>query len=142
MVRYNIDAFPYSLSLRKSLTTGYGGVRSMALEWVRTICKALPHTTEEVLWGGDLVFKTGGKMYCVTPLEPGGLSLTFKVPVEEFAELCERDGVIPAPYMARHHWVALEREGALPRAETRQRIRTSYDLVRAKLPKKVQASLK
>jgi len=29
-----------------------------------------PHTTEEVLWGGDLVFKIGCKMYAVTSLEP------------------------------------------------------------------------
>jgi predicted DNA-binding protein (MmcQ/YjbR family) len=114
----------------------------VATEWARKLCKSLPHTTEEILWGNDLVFKVGGKMYCVTPVEPGGLCLSFKVPEEEFAELCERDGVIPAPYTARYHWVALEHEDALPVAETKQRIRTSYELVLAKLPKKVRASLK
>src|SRR5262245_6414072 len=128
MVLHNIDAFPYFFNLQRILISCYGRVRSMALEWVRMICKTLPITTEEVLWVNDLVFKIGGKMYCVTPLEPGGLSLTFKVPEEEFAELCEHDGVIPAPYLARHHWIGLEREDALPRAEVKQRIRTSYDL--------------
>ena len=67
-----------------------------------------PHTTEEVLWGGDLVFKIGGKMYAVTVLEPGPLCLSFKCTPETFAELTERPGIIPAPYSARYHWVALK----------------------------------
>jgi predicted DNA-binding protein (MmcQ/YjbR family) len=55
--------------------------------------------------------------------------------------LTERPGVIPAPYSARAHWVALENEDALPRAEIRDLLRQSYDLVLAKLPKKKQAEL-
>ena len=42
----------------------------MDVEWIRKYCMALPHTTETVQWGYDLVFKIGGKMYAVTPLEP------------------------------------------------------------------------
>ena len=114
----------------------------MAIEWARKFCMVLPATTEEVLWGNDLVFKVGGKMYAAMPLEPGGLCLSFKAPEDEFADLCERDGVIPAPYVARYFWVALERENAIPVAELKRLIKQSYDLVRAKLPKKVQAGLK
>ena len=113
----------------------------MAIEWVRRLCMSLPHTTEEILWGNDLVFKIGGKMYAVTPVDPSALCLSFKAGEEEFAELCERDGVIPAPYSARYHWVALEREDAIPVAELKRLIRQSYDLVRAKLPKRTQAQL-
>lgn len=113
----------------------------MAIEWVRKLCKSLPHTTEEVLWGNDLVFKIGGKMYAVTPIDTSPLCLSFKVPQEDFAELCERDGVIPAPYSARYFWVALERENAIPVAELKGLIRQSYELVKAKLPKKKQAEL-
>lgn len=113
----------------------------MAQEWVRKLCKALPHTTEQIRWGDNLVFKVGGKMYAVMPLEPARLWLSFKVTPEEFAELCEREGVIPAPYSARHHWVALEDGAAIPVAELKQLIRQAYALVRAKLPKKVQAQL-
>jgi predicted DNA-binding protein (MmcQ/YjbR family) len=40
----------------------------MNVEWVRRYCLALPHTTEEILWGDDLVFKIGGKMYAVVVL--------------------------------------------------------------------------
>ena len=113
----------------------------MAIEWVRKLCKSLPHTTEEVLWGGDLVFKIGGKMFAAMPIEPAPVCLSLRVTGEEFAELCEREGVIPAPYLARYSWISLEREDAIPVAELKRLVRQSYDLVRAKLPKKVQAQL-
>jgi predicted DNA-binding protein (MmcQ/YjbR family) len=43
--------------------------------------------------------------------------------------------------MARAQWVALESQEALRAEETKRLLRKSYDLVRAKLPKKVQAAL-
>jgi predicted DNA-binding protein (MmcQ/YjbR family) len=113
----------------------------MNVEWLRKVCSTLPHTTEEVLWGADLVFKIGGKMYTVAGLEPGPVCMSFKTTPEEFAELVERPGIIPAPYLARHHWVALEDEDALPRAEIKRLVTQAYDLVLAKLPKKTQAGL-
>ena len=114
----------------------------MNIEWVRAHCLALPHTTEEILWGDDLVFKIGGKMYAVVVLAPRHkVVMSFKCTPEGFAELVERPGIIPAPYSARSHWVALEREDALPRAEIKRLIRESYDVVVARLPKKTQAKL-
>jgi predicted DNA-binding protein (MmcQ/YjbR family) len=113
----------------------------MNLEWMRAHCLSLPHTTEQIQWGDDLVFKVGGKMYAVAVLVPHRVSLSFKTTPEEFAELVERPGVIPAPYSARNHWVALESQDALPRAEIKQRLSRSYELVFAKLPKKTQAEL-
>jgi len=111
-------------------------------EWLRAFCKKLPHTTEKVQWGADLCFKVAGKIYCVVVLEPAPVCLSFKCTPEEFAELIEISGVIPAPYMARNHWVALETENALPPAEIKRRVQRSYDLVFEKLPKKVQAGLR
>jgi len=113
----------------------------MNVEWFRKFCMSLPHSTEEVLWGGDLVFKIGGKMYAVAVLDQGPLCMSFKCSPEEFAELVERPGIIPAPYSARYHWVALESEDALPRAEIKRLVKTAYGLVLAKLPKKKQAAL-
>jgi predicted DNA-binding protein (MmcQ/YjbR family) len=113
----------------------------MDVEWIRKYCMALPHTTETVQWGYDLVFKIGGKMYAVTPLEPAPVWLSFKCSADDFGELTEREGIIPAPYMARAQWVALQTEGALPRAEIKRLLTRSYDLVMAKLPKKTQAAL-
>lgn len=113
----------------------------MDLEWLRRCCLSFPHATEEVQWGSDLVFKVGGKMFAVAPTEPAPVSLSFKCTLEEFAELTEHPGVIPAPYLARAHWVALQTEDALPRAEIKRLLRQSYDLVFAGLTKKMQAAL-
>jgi predicted DNA-binding protein (MmcQ/YjbR family) len=113
----------------------------MDAEWVRRCCIALPHTTETVQWGGALVFKIGGKMYAVASLEPERTHLSFKCSPEDFAELCEREGIIPAPYLARAQWVAMETEDALARAELKGLLRKAYDLVYAKLPKRIRAEL-
>ena len=114
----------------------------MNIEWVRRYCMSLPHTTEQVQWGHDLVFKIGGKMYAAGPLEgPFDCCLSFKATPEEFAELCERTSIIPAPYMARAQWVALESWDALSASELKRLIRQSYDLVFARLPKKTKVQL-
>jgi predicted DNA-binding protein (MmcQ/YjbR family) len=102
----------------------------------------LPRTTEEVLWGADLVFKIGGKMYAAAALEPSTEWLSFKCTPEKFAELKEQEGIIPAPYAARYHWVALQTDDALPAAEIKRLIGESYELVLGKLSKKAQAAIR
>jgi predicted DNA-binding protein (MmcQ/YjbR family) len=113
----------------------------MDAEWLRKVCLALPHTTEQMQWGFDLVFKVGGKMYAVAPLEPAPVCISFKCTDESFAELTERPQIIPAPYMARAKWVALETPEALSRAELAELLRVSYELVFGKLPKRVQTEM-
>ena len=71
----------------------------------------------------------------------GGTRIGKTRTLEEFAELVEREGIIPAPYMARNHWVLLESPDVLPRAELRRLVRNSYQMVAAKLPKKVRVEL-
>ncbi len=110
-------------------------------DWLRKTCLAFPHTTVHVQWGYDLVFKISGKMFAVAPLEPAPVCLSFKCSEDSFAELTERANIIPAPYLARAKWVALETSDALPRGELAELLRGSYDLVVAKLPKKDQALL-
>jgi predicted DNA-binding protein (MmcQ/YjbR family) len=80
-------------------------------------------------------------MFAVLPLEPAPVRLSFKCSPEDFAELTERPGIVPAPYLARAHWVALESEDAIPAAELKRRLRNSYVLVFAKLPKKTREAL-
>jgi predicted DNA-binding protein (MmcQ/YjbR family) len=111
------------------------------IAWLRVYCLSLPHTTEHVRWGDHLVFKIGGKMFAIGTLGPEGNRLSFKCTPEDFAELTERPGVIPAPYSARMHWVAVETEDALAQAEIKQLVKRSYDIVIATLPKKAQAEL-
>jgi predicted DNA-binding protein (MmcQ/YjbR family) len=113
----------------------------MTIEAVREYCLSLPHATESIQWGNDLVLKVGGKMFAVMVLEPARVWISFKCTREDFAELTERPGIIPAPYSARYHWVALESKDALTNSELKDRLRESYDLVFAKLPKKARAAL-
>jgi predicted DNA-binding protein (MmcQ/YjbR family) len=114
----------------------------MSLEKFREYCLSLPHVTEEVLWQKDLVFKIGGKMFAAIGLDAGPASeFSFKCTPEEFAELTEVDGIIPAPYAARYYWVAVQKPGALNQAEIKRLIRDSYEMVKSKLPKKTLARL-
>ena len=110
----------------------------MTLETVRTICRALPRVTEDIKWAHDLCFCVGGKMFAVVDLERPH-SIAFKCTPESFGELVERPGIVPAPYMARNRWVQEQQLGdALDRHEIEALIKTSYALVVAKLPKRLQ----
>ena len=112
------------------------------IEQVRAHCLSFPHVTEVVLWGNDLVFKIGGKMFAVVGLDADSdHCLSLKCTREKFAELVEQDGIMPAPYVARYHWVALERFTALSEKELKGLLRTAYDLVLEKLPKRAKADL-
>jgi predicted DNA-binding protein (MmcQ/YjbR family) len=112
------------------------------IDWLRRICLAFRGVTEQIQWGNDLLFKVGGKMFAIAPLEPAPVCLTFKCSDESFAELTERPRIIPAPYLARAKWVALESPDAMTRGELSELLRTSYELVFAKLPKRAQEELK
>jgi predicted DNA-binding protein (MmcQ/YjbR family) len=114
----------------------------MNVVWVRRLCLALPHTTESVQWGEHLVFKVGGKIYAIAALESQGVWLSFKCAPDEFATLTEVPGIIPAPYLARAQWVAIETLDALSAMELERLLRQAYHLIFAKLPKKKQAELK
>ncbi len=113
----------------------------MDAEWLRKLCLLFPGTTEQIQWGYDLVFKVGGKMYAVTPLEPAPVCLSFKASPEKFAELTERQNIVPAPYLARAQWVALQARDALTREELAGLLRESYEMILAKLPKKMQEAI-
>ena len=113
----------------------------MNVDWLREVCLSFPGVTEQIQWGYDLLFKVGGKMFAVTPLEPAPVCLSFKASPENFAELTERPNIIPAPYLARAQWVALQTRDALPAGELARLLRDSYDMVFAKLPKKTREAV-
>lgn len=113
----------------------------MNIEQLRKYCLSFPHATEDVKWGNDLCFCVGEKMFCVTGLDSGD-KVSLKTTPEKFAELTERDGVIPAPYVARYHWIAMERPDAIADAELKELIANSYQLVFDKLPPKIRRGLK
>jgi predicted DNA-binding protein (MmcQ/YjbR family) len=113
----------------------------MNVEKLRELCLSLPHATEDVKWGNDLCFSVGGKMFCASGLEKATGQVSFKCTPEKFAELIEKEGIIPAPYVARYHWVAIENPDVLDEEEYEDLISKSYLLVYQKLPPKVRADL-
>jgi len=113
----------------------------MDAEWLRKLCLSFPGTTEQIQWGYDLLFKVGGRMFAITPLEPARVCLSFKASPENFAELTERQNIIPAPYLARAQWVALQTRDAVSHEELAGLLRESYEMILAKLPKKMQEAL-
>jgi predicted DNA-binding protein (MmcQ/YjbR family) len=114
----------------------------MNVESIREYCINLPHVTEVVQWGEHLVLKVGGKMFAVLALEPqDDVVLSFKATPDQFFELQEWPGIIPAPYLARSQWLSLERFDALRDDELKELLSTSYRLVFEKLKKRVQEEL-
>lgn len=112
----------------------------MNIEQLRRYCLSFPHVTEEMKWGDDLCFCVGGKMFCVVGTD-GESRISFKCAPEVFAELVEREGVIPAPYVARYHWVSLEHPDALERGDLEKLIADSYKIIFDKLPARMRLSL-
>ena len=105
-------------------------------------CKALPGATYDIKWGKDECYSVGGKMFAV--IGPGGTyggsaragpSIGFKVDDFRFLELTDRDGIIPAPYMAKHKWVLVQDMRKLSDAELKELVMRSHALVAARLPK-------
>ena len=102
-------------------------------------CLSFPGVTEDLKWKHDLVFSVGQKMFAVLVLEPTQPhSASFKCTPEVFAELTEQAGVSPAPYLARHHWVAIEKLHTLEKGALKSLLAESYRLVFERLPKRVR----
>lgn len=115
----------------------------MRLPELKTYALALPQTTVVKQWGECLVYKVGGKMFLILSLDAETIDgVVFKCTPDEFDELTEVDGITQAPYCAKRHWVRVEDLAALSPAQLNQRIRRSYDLVVAKLTKKLRTELR
>jgi len=115
-----------------------GGMRLGSL---RQFALSMPHTRSSEQWGG-LAFKVEEKVFLFVGLDAATIeSIVFKCAPIEFAELTEIDGITQAPYFAKRHWVRMADPLALPAEELERRIRRSYDLVVANLPKRVRAVL-
>jgi len=81
-------------------------------------------------------------MFCVTGADSiaGGLSL--KCTPEKFAELIEREGIDPAAYVGRNKWIHISDRDAISASELKLLIENSYQLVFAKLPKRLRGAIK
>ena|ERR1700690_1934936 len=104
----------------------------MNVDFVRDYCLSFPGARESLQWGEDLCFKVAGKIFAVLSLDSVPPSLCFKCTPEKFVELCEQEGIRPAPYVGRYKWVLLDRLDVLGDEELEDLIRQSYEMVAVK----------
>lgn len=116
--------------------------KGLTLEQLDALCGRWPGVTRDIKWGDNLVYSVGGKMFVITAADkPAMERLAVKVPAERFLELTDQPGIIPSPYLARAHWVAVTEALRFPASALEDFIRDSYTEVRAKLTRKFQATL-
>jgi predicted DNA-binding protein (MmcQ/YjbR family) len=116
-------------------------------ERIREFCLGLPYVVEAVGWGHHLVFwvgdkAIGGKMFALIHLDNEGTGVVwFHCGAERYQELLEIEGIIPAPYMAKAHWVTVERWDVMRQREFEDELRKAHTLIYDKLPKRVKTVL-
>ncbi len=107
---------------------------------LRALCRPWPGVVAEIKWESNLVFSVGDKMFAMMSDGENG-RLSFKVADERFLELTDQPGIIPAPYLARAHWVSIDQPQHFSTDALQAFVRDAYGLVRAKLTRKLQATL-
>jgi predicted DNA-binding protein (MmcQ/YjbR family) len=112
----------------------------MDIEKLKTLCLELPSASMDVKWENDLCFVVADKMFCVCSLEPP-MKVSFKVPDQDFDDLCSTDSIMPAPYVARYKWVCVSDWDRFNDDEWAAYVRRSYDLIVSKLSKKIRQTL-
>jgi len=116
--------------------------RGLTAAQLDTLCNRWPGVTRDTKWGVDMVFSVGGKMFAVMPSDGSeGGRLSCKVADDRFLELTDQPGIVPAPYLARAHWISITEPQRFATAELEAFILDAYTLIRAKLTKKLQAEL-
>ena len=110
----------------------------MSRQTVNDICKTFPGAEVSDPWGGGHdAWKVGGKMFASMGAVMEGVSI--KTDSIETAQMLIEAGVgVKAPYFHRS-WINISWD--MEEEELRQRLATSYRLIRATLPKKLQSEL-
>ena len=105
---------------------------------LHTICTDLPGAEKSDPWGGGHdAWKVGGKMFACIGAVLSGVSV--KCRDVETAQMLIDTGVGRRAKYFHRSWVNLPDE--TPDDELHYRVTSSYDLIRAKLPKSVRAGL-
>ena len=109
---------------------------------IDAFCARLPAATRTVQWEGVVVFKVGGKMFClIAPPDHSVGRISFKCAPEHYDALSRAEGFRPTPYLARAKWVTLDDPKVLTPDETRAYLKRAHQVIAAALPKKKQREL-
>ena len=103
---------------------------------------SLRAATLSIQWGDEHVFKVGGKMFAaMRPKETKPHGIWFKTDEVSFHVLTKIRGITPARYLARAHWVSVDRLARLPDKQLKAYLTRAHALVAAGLTRKMRATL-
>jgi predicted DNA-binding protein (MmcQ/YjbR family) len=118
----------------------------MNIQQLYEFCLSKKGVTEHFPFDEDtLVFKVGGKMFCLTSLqewEKGTPSLNLKCDPEKALELrAEYEAIKEGYHMSKVHWNTVDCNKDVSDKMMTELINHSYDLVFKSLTKKLQAEI-
>ncbi len=114
----------------------------MNAEEVYSLCASLPYSEATFPFDQvNLVFKVGGKMFALMPLDKPEI-IVVKCNPERAIELRERySGINAAWHFNKKHWNQIELTGTVPTTLIKELIAHSYELVVNKLPRKIREGM-
>ncbi len=113
----------------------------MNLDQLIAFCESLPGSIAIIKIENHLTYNIGGKSFIWFGQEELPITCSFKCSDEDFVLLSEREGFMPAPYMARNKWIMCKDIAFLNKEDLNLYVRKSYDLIMGKLPKTVQKAI-
>jgi predicted DNA-binding protein (MmcQ/YjbR family) len=110
---------------------------------LRRFCLGLPGAVEEFPFRPGLsVFKVSGKVFALSPLGDRPLRVSLKCEPALAEQLRDTYSAIrPGYHLNKRHWNTVDVDDSLPDRLVLEMIEDSYDLVVARLPKRVQSEL-
>lgn len=103
---------------------------------------SLPGAELSIKWGSDHIFVVGEKMFAgMGPKSDKPHGISFKADEIGFEVLTKKRGIMPAKYLARAHWVSLDKLERLPEKQLKAYLARAHAIVAAGLPKKKRAAL-
>ena len=115
----------------------------MERERLRTICASHAGAVETYPFGDrTAVYKVGGKMFALVPLDPEPPTVSLKCD-PEWSEVLRNahDAVKPGYHLNKRHWNTITLNGTLPDQLVRDLVEDSYDLVVSGLAKRTREQL-
>jgi predicted DNA-binding protein (MmcQ/YjbR family) len=106
-------------------------------------CGNLPAAVEGYPFGdGVAVFKVGGRIFALVPLEGDPPSISLKCDPDVALHLRDRHTAVrPGYHLNKRHWNTVDLDGSIDDEECREMIDHSYDLVVRRLTKVKRAQL-
>lgn len=108
------------------------------------LCDSLPDSTREQPFGPETdVWKVGGRMFALSTrgTDPARVNLKCDPEMVDDLRATWPGAVLPGYHMHKRHWNTVVLDGTLPDGQLIDMVEDSYDLVRSRLPRRVQAAL-